>query len=78
MHLESTVENNVNFFKRLAKKIKIALEEDGKEEKEEVWNIIAGTDFGAWICFDKTYVIYFRLEDIYFLMFRFGTSGDGR
>ena len=64
------LENNTNYFKILAKKIKLNLEVD----KTEIWNVIVGTDFGAWISFDKTNVVYFRMDEIYFLIFRFGNE----
>ena len=52
----------------MAKKIKLSLE----SEKKEIWNVVVGSDFGAWVSFDKTEMIYFRMDEIYFLIFRFG------
>lgn len=62
------MENNTKFYKSLAKKIKFALEENN----EDIWNVVIGSDFGAWISFDKTYVLYCRVQEKYFLIFRFG------
>jgi len=54
----------------LAKLIKKALEEG----TEETWNVVVGRDFGAYCSFEKSYLIYFRLNEIYFLIFRFGAT----
>jgi len=54
----------------LAKLVKKALEEG----TDETWNVIVGIDFGAYCSFDKAYLIYFRLNEIYFLIFRFGAT----
>jgi hypothetical protein len=61
-------DGNLNYFKKLAKKIK----EDLEQDKDETWNVIVGTDYGAYLAFEKAYLIYFRLNEIYFLIFRFG------
>jgi hypothetical protein len=61
-------DGNLNYFKKLAKKIKHDLEQD----KDETWNVIVGTDYGAYLAFEKAYLIYFRLNELYFLIFRFG------
>ena len=66
--MRTTIENNSSYFKNLAKKIKVGLE----NEHKEIWNVIVGTDYGAWINFDKTNCLYFRMDEIYFLIFRFG------
>ena len=66
--MKTTLENNFSYFKTLAKKIKLSLEEGN----EEIWNVIVGTDFGAWISFDKSNMLYFRMDEIYFMIFRFG------
>ncbi len=61
---------NINYFKKVAKRIKKSLE----AERAETWNVIIGTDFGSFCSFEKYNVIYFRLNEIYFLMFRFGSN----
>lgn len=38
----------------------------------EVWNVIIGTDFGAWINFDKVCMLYLTMDELYFLIYRFG------
>ena len=68
--IETTPESNISYFKNLAKLVKKALE-DGVDE---TWNVVVGTDFGAFCSFEKTHLIYFRLNEIYFLIFRFGAS----
>ena len=62
------LENNFSYFKILAKKIKLSLEEGN----EEIWNVVVGSDFGAWISFDKSNMLFFRMDEIYFMIFRFG------
>ena len=54
----------------MAKLVKKALEEG----TDETWNVIVGIDFGAYCSFDKANLIYFRLNEIYFLIFRFGAT----
>jgi hypothetical protein len=66
--MKTTLENNFSYFKILAKKIKLSLEEGN----EEIWNVVVGSDFGAWISFDKSNMLYFRMDEIYFMIFRFG------
>jgi plasmid maintenance system killer protein len=61
-------DTNINFYKKLAKKLKMDLE----AEKNETWNVVVGTDYGAYIAFEKAYFIYFRMNELYFLIFRFG------
>ena len=61
-------DSNLNYYKKLAKKIKLDLEAD----KNETWNVIVGTDYGAFIAFEKAHMVYFRLNELYFLIFRFG------
>lgn len=67
--MRSIGDGNMNYFKKLAKKIKLDLEAD----KTETWNVIVGTDYGAYLAFEKAYLIYFRLNELYFLIFRFGS-----
>ena len=38
----------------------------------EIWNVIVFTDFGALINFDKAYMIFLRMYELYFLIYRFG------
>ena len=64
----TTVENNSNYFKTLSKKIKMSLDSN----TGEIWNVIVGTDFGAWINFDKAYMLFLRMDELYFLIYRFG------
>jgi hypothetical protein len=45
-----------------------------EEGNDETWNVIVGTDYGAYGSFEKAHLIYFRLNEIYFLIFRFGFS----
>jgi hypothetical protein len=59
---------NLNYFKKLAKKIKLDLEAD----KNETWNVVVGTEYGAYLAFEKAFLVYFRLNELYFLIFRFG------
>ena len=66
--MKTTLENNFSYFKILAKKIKLSLEEGN----EEIWNVVVGSDFGAWISFDKSNMLFFRMDEIYFMIFRFG------
>ena len=66
--MRSVVDGNLNYFKKLAKKIKLDLEAD----KNETWNVIVGTEYGAYLAFEKAFLIYFRLNELYFLIFRFG------
>jgi surfactin synthase thioesterase subunit len=61
-------DSNLNYFKKIAKKIKNDLE----AEKNENWNVIVGTEYGAYMAFEKAYLVYFRLNELYFLIFRFG------
>ena len=61
-------DSNINYYKKLAKKLKMDLE----AEKNETWNVIVGTDYGAYLAFEKAYLIYFRMNELYFLIFRFG------
>jgi hypothetical protein len=68
--IENVSDQNINFYKKLSKKIKTALEAD----KGETWNVIVGTDFGAYCAFEKNNMIYFKLNEVYFLFFRFGSN----
>ena len=61
-------DSNINYYKKLAKKLKLDLE----AEKNETWNVVVGSDYGAYLAFEKAYLIYFRLNELYFLIFRFG------
>ena len=38
----------------------------------EIWNVIVGTDFGAWINFDKACMLFLTMDELYFLIYRFG------
>lgn len=58
----------MNYYKILAKKLKMELEEG----TDNIWNVVVGSDFGAWISFDKYNVLYCRVKEKYFLIFRFG------
>jgi hypothetical protein len=29
----------------------------------EIWSVIVGTDFGAWINFDKAYMTFLRMDE---------------
>ena len=62
------MENNTDYYKKLAKRIKLGLEEG----TDDIWNVIVGSDFGAWVCFDKNNALYCRVQEKYFLIFRFG------
>lgn len=68
--IRTVTDSNISYYKKLAKKIKLDLE----AEKNETWNCIVGTDFGAYLAFEKAYLIYFRLNEMYFLIFRFGAG----
>lgn len=68
--MDSFKDANISYYKKLAKKIKTDLEID----KNETWNCIVGTDFGAFISFEKAYLVYFRLNELYFMIFRFGAG----
>jgi hypothetical protein len=72
MILEIVTESNINYYKNLAKNIKKTLEAD----KNETWNCIVGTDYGAWVSYEKGNLIYFRLNELYFLFFRFGSDSN--
>jgi hypothetical protein len=45
-------------------------------DKGETWNVIVGTDFGAYVSFEKYNMLYFRLNEVYFLFFRFGANSN--
>jgi len=66
--MKQNLENNISYFQTLARKIKVDLEAD----KNETWNCVVGTDFGAYLAFEKANLIYFRMNELYFLIFRFG------
>ena len=68
LNIETTIENNSNYFKTLSKKIKINMDSN----TGEIWNVIVGTDYGAWINFDKTYMLFLTMDELYFLIYRFG------
>ena len=34
----------------------------------EIWNVVVGTDFGAWINFDKTYMLFLKIWVFYFII----------
>jgi hypothetical protein len=63
-------DTKMNYYKKLAKTIKMDLETD----RNETWNVVVGTDYGAYLAFEKAFLIYFRLNELYFLIFRFGTA----
>lgn len=67
--LKTTPDSHINYYKKLAKKIKLELE---KIEKGQIWNCVVGSDYGAFISFEKSNMVYFRINEIYFLIFRFG------
>ena len=67
--LKTTPDSHINYYKKLAKKIKNELE---KIEKGQIWNCVVGSEYGAFISFEKANMIYFRINEIYFLIFRFG------
>jgi len=67
--LKSTPDSHISYYKKLSKKIKLELE---KIEKGQIWNCVVGSDYGAFISFEKANLIYFRINEIYFLIFRFG------
>lgn len=68
--LQSLTDSNTAYYKKVAKMVKLALEED----KNETWNCVVGSDYGAYLSFDKAHLVYFRLNEIYFLIFRFGAG----
>lgn len=65
---ETIMESEINYYKKLSKFIKKNLE----EELKGIWNVIIGTDFGSYISYDKSHLIYFRINEIYFIIFRYG------
>ena len=67
--LKTTPDSHISYYKKLAKKIKFDLE---KNDKGQIWNCVVGSDYGAFISFEKANMIYFRINEIYFLIFRFG------
>jgi hypothetical protein len=68
--MRPNVDSNISYFQTLAKKIKTDLEAD----KNDTWNCVVGTDFGAYLAFEKSYLIYLKMNEIYFLIFRFGAG----
>jgi hypothetical protein len=61
-------DENINYYQNLAKILKDNLEKDGGE----VWNVIIGTEFGAYVAFEKSFLLYFRMNELYFLVYRLG------
>lgn len=41
-------------------------------DKQGVWNVVVGSDFGSYISYEKSYLLFFRIKEIHFLIFRFG------
>jgi hypothetical protein len=68
--LQSVGDSHINYFKDIAQKIKMDLEAD----RNETWNCVVGSDFGAYIAFDKANLVFFRMNEIYFMIFRFGAA----
>jgi hypothetical protein len=68
--MRPNVDSNISYYQTLAKKIKTELETD----KNETWNVIVGSEFGAYIAFEKAYVLWLRMNEVYFLIFRFGAG----
>jgi hypothetical protein len=66
--MRSVGDSTLNYYKKLSKKLKLDLEAD----KNETWNVVVGSDYGAYIAFEKAHLIYFRMNELYFLIFRFG------
>ena len=67
-YLGSITDSNINIYKKLAKKCKALLE----TERAGTWNCIVGPDFGSYISYEKANLIFFRLNELYFLFFKFG------
>lgn len=66
--IKSNSENSINNFIKIAKFVKTEVE----FEKKGVWNVIVGSDYGSYISYDKCYLVFFRIREVYFLVFRFG------
>jgi hypothetical protein len=66
--IENNSEDNINNYIKISKDIKLILD----AEKQGVWNVVVGSDFGSYISYDKGYLMFFRLKEIHFLIFRFG------
>ena len=66
--LETFSESSINNFIKVAKAIKTNLD----NEKQGVWNVIVGSHFGSFISYDKSFLVFFRIKEIYFLIYRFG------
>ena len=73
--LKTTSDSHISYYKKLAKKIKLELE---KTEKGQIWNCVVGSDYGAFISFEKANLVYFRINEINFLIFRFGAVEGSR
>ncbi len=41
-------------------------------EKQGIWNVIVGSEYGSFISYDKGYLIFFRIREINVLIFRYG------
>lgn len=66
--IKSNSENSINNYIKIAKFVKTEVE----LEKKGVWNVIVGSDYGSYISYDKCYLVFFRIREVYFLVFRFG------
>ncbi len=66
--IKENSDNKFNNYIKIAKRIKLSLD----NEKKGIWNVIVGSDYGSYISYDKAFLIFFRLKEIHFLIFRFG------
>jgi hypothetical protein len=69
--LQTVPDSHISYYKKLSKRMKLDLE---TTENKQIWNVVVGSEYGAFIAFEKANLIYFRFNEIYFLVFRFGAE----
>lgn len=62
------MEKSINYYKHIAKELKKKLD----TEFGGTWNVVVGSDFGCFISYDRSHLMFFKMNEINFLIFRFG------
>lgn len=66
--MKANSENSINNYIKISKLIKTNLD----NEKKGIWNVIVGSDYGSYLSYDKSFLLFYRIKEVYFLIFRYG------